>query len=380
MNHPIDLNHQYYVENPKILKELQDLKFTIDCHSIVSITDISGKIIYVNDKFTKISGYSKAELMGQDHRIINSKTHDKIFMKNLWDTIKSGQVWQGEICNRNKKGELYWVYTTIAPFCAPDGKLEKYVSIRTDVTYKSLAIQREEELLSELKKSNAELTEFAYIASHDLKAPLRGISTLVKWISVDNANCLNEEGQMHLKLLNKRVERLFGVIDGILHYSRIGKEKSEFIEINLNQLLDDVLDSLTIPPHIKIIRKNNFPTIQCEKNRMRQIFQNLISNAIKYNDKNEGLIEIGANSDNAENPIFSIKDNGMGIDAKYFDKIFQIFQTLQNKDSSDSSGIGLAIVKKTVEYFGGKIWLESEVGKGTTFFFTIPNMMLKKNQ
>lgn len=368
MNHPIDLSTQYEVENLKILKELQDLKLAIDCHAIVSATDTSGKIIYVNDKFTKISGYSKAELMGKDHRIINSKTHDKTFMKTLWDTIKSGQIWQGEICNRNKQGELYWVYSTIVPFCAPDGKPEKYVSIRTDVTYKSLASQREEELLNELKKSNAELSEFAYIASHDLKAPLRGISTLVKWISVDNANCLNEEGQMHLKLLNKRVERLFGVIDGILHYSRIGKEKSEFIEINLNQLLDDVLDSLTIPPHIKIIRKNNFPTIQCEKNRMRQIFQNLISNAIKYNDKNEGLIEIGANSDNAENPIFSIKDNGMGIDAKYFDKIFQIFQTLQNKDSSDSSGIGLAIVKKTVEYFGGKIWLESEVGKGTTFF------------
>jgi len=223
----------------------------------------------------------------------------------------------------------------------------------------------------ELQRSNQELNDFAYVVSHDLKAPLRGISSLASWIFEDYEDKLDEEGKDNLVLLQKRTARMQSLIEGILEYSRIGRIKEEDEEVDLNLLLSEIVDILDPPKSIKIEVQEGLPKLKAEKTRIEQLFQNLISNSIKYIDKKEGIISIGAISvDNSWQ--FCVSDNGPGIDEKYFEKIFQLFQTLQSQDSFESTGVGLALVKKIVKMYGGKIWVKSEIGEGSEFYFTFP--------
>jgi len=228
--------------------------------------------------------------------------------------------------------------------------------------------QQREKLLDELSWQNQELSDYAHMVSHDLKSPLRSIDTLSAWLEIDYENKLDDTGQNNLNRIRTNVEKMDTLINGILEYSTISKNKLERYDVDINQLMDDVLNSIEIPEHISIIKKVNFPVIKGENLRLQQLIQNLIENAIKYNDKTAGLIEIGLEDEN-EFWKFSIKDNGKGIEDAYFDKIFKTFQKLEN--NSESSGIGLSIVKKIVNFYGGKIWVESEIKVGTTFYFTI---------
>jgi len=215
------------------------------------------------------------------------------------------------------------------------------------------------------------LKDFAYVASHDLKAPLRGISTLAEWLIVDYANKLDEKGKKQMELLINRTERMHNLIDGILQYSKLGRVREEIIEVDLNKLLPEIIDTLGPPENIEIEVANNLPTVLCEQTRITQIFQNLLSNAVKYMDKPKGQIKVGAVQE-GDFYKFSISDNGPGIEGKNSERIFQIFQTLSPRDKYESTGIGLTVVKKIVEIYGGKIWVESKPGQGSTFYFTLP--------
>jgi signal transduction histidine kinase/HAMP domain-containing protein len=223
----------------------------------------------------------------------------------------------------------------------------------------------------DLRRSNKELQEFAHVAAHDLKAPLRAIGTLADWIASDYADKFDENGRGQMRMLKGRVSRLAELIDGILHYSEIGKVGNGPEPVNLNELISEILALLDPPEHIQVKVKGELPSIVAEKTRVGQVFRNLIDNAIKYLDKPEGRIEIGC-TDDGDFWRFSVADNGPGIDKKYFQKIFQMFQTLTPRDERESTGIGLAIVKKIVELFGGGVWVESTIGEGSTFFFTLP--------
>jgi len=230
---------------------------------------------------------------------------------------------------------------------------------------------KQKELLTKLEAANEELRSFAYVVSHDLKAPLRGIGSLVHWIAEDYRNLFDEEGKAQLDLLVNRAERMHKFIDGILQYSRIGKIHEEKQQVDINNLLESLEDLLEIPKNINLQIKNKLPDIKYERIYIEQIFQNLIGNAIKYMDKEKGVVTIGCSEANGFFE-FSIKDNGPGIEPKYHEKIFQIFQTLIPRDEFESTGIGLTIVKKIIENNGGRIWLDSEPGKGSTFYFTVP--------
>ncbi|WP_271254852.1 hybrid sensor histidine kinase/response regulator [Pseudanabaena sp. Chao 1811] len=233
---------------------------------------------------------------------------------------------------------------------------------------------RQLELMSELATANQELKDFAYIVSHDLKAPLRGIASIATWIEQDYGDRLDSEGQEMLHLLGGRVRRMSDLIDGILQYSRVGRVQEEKSVVNLQDLLIEVIDLIALPVGIEIAIETELPMVFAGKTQMQQVFQNLLSNAVKYMGKPEGKIRLG-HTERQGFWEFYVSDTGLGIEARHFDKIFQIFQTLTTRDSSESTGVGLAIVKKIIEIYGGKIWVASEYGKGSTFFFTIPRLL-----
>jgi light-regulated signal transduction histidine kinase (bacteriophytochrome) len=258
-------------------------------------------------------------------------------------------------------------------------KIEREKAARLDaeniLEQKSLELyQANQELLKyieQVDKVNEELNNFAHIVSHDLKAPLRSIHSLATWLVQDNIDQLSEEGKEQLQLLMGRVITMSDLIDAILAYSRIGRTEEKKIEVDLNLLVNEVLALISPPAHIEINILNKLPIMLCPRVKMHQVFQNLLSNAIKYMDKPAGIVNITA-VDEKTHWVFGVSDNGPGIDKKYHDKIFQVFQTISTNKNKDSTGIGLSIVKKIIESEGGRIWVESAVGEGSTFFFSVP--------
>ncbi|BAU65758.1 sensor histidine kinase [Stanieria sp. NIES-3757] len=220
-----------------------------------------------------------------------------------------------------------------------------------------------------LANRNQELDQFTYIVSHDLKAPLRAIANLSEWLEEDLEDRLDEDTSQQIKLLRQRVLRMDAFIDGLLRYSRAGRLKAEKTIVDVKQLLEEIIDSLNPPSEFTIKINGEMPVFQTEPLPLQQVLSNLISNGIKHHPEPKGKIEISV-SDRGLAYQFAIADNGEGIPAKYHDKIFEIFQTLTSREEKESTGIGLSIVKKIIEHQGGKIWLESQEGQGTTFYFT----------
>jgi len=227
------------------------------------------------------------------------------------------------------------------------------------------------ERTQQLEFSNKELRDFAQVVSHDLKAPLRAISQLSYWISQDYSDKIDKEGQEQFKMLINRVKRLDNLIEGILQYSRAGKAREKEIPIDLNIIVNEVIISLNPPQNIKIEIENELPKILGDPIRFSQVFQNLISNAITYIDKPMGNIKIGCLKQ-IDFWEFYVSDNGPGIEEKYFDRIFQIFQRLETRDNNEGTGVGLSLVKRIVQIYNGDIWVKSKINEGSTFYFTLP--------
>jgi signal transduction histidine kinase len=221
-----------------------------------------------------------------------------------------------------------------------------------------------------VEAANRELNDFAYIVSHDLKAPINAVGTLANWISSDYADKFSRKSQDQIELVQSNVKHMRQLIDGILEYSKASRTQDTKEKVDLNETVSEIIRRLSPPAHIEISIEDKLPVLQCDKIKMIQVFQNLLSNAIKFLDKPKGEIEIGC-KEQALEWVFEVRDNGPGIEKKNSDRIFQMFQTL-SLQNADSTGIGLSITKKIVERAGGKIWLESVPGVGTRFFFTVP--------
>jgi ligand-binding sensor domain-containing protein/signal transduction histidine kinase len=242
-----------------------------------------------------------------------------------------------------------------------------FVRVRSIVAY-----GRElEEFADALKKSNKELEEFAYIIAHDLKAPVRGINQLAEWTLADYSKVLDKKGKNNLSMLRERTKHMNDMIQGILQYLKVGRIEEKAEKIDLNKLLEDIIDLLNPPKKIKITIENKLPEYTVDRTLIIQVFENLLDNAIKYMDKPKGFIKISCKDEGSEWK-FGISDNGPGIEEKYFEKIFKMFQTLESKKTYESTGIGLTIVKNIIDLYKGKIWVESKTGEGTTFYFTLP--------
>ena len=321
----------------------------------------------VNKSFCTLSGYTEKELYGNklgqllhvsDPKII--LVHQKNRLKGISDTYEVNvQVKGGQ--------KKHWLISG-APRYNEKGQVIGSIGIHLDITEQYELSEQKEQLLKDLESSNEGLQEYAHIVSHDLKSPLRSISALASWLEEDFGDKLGPAGLSQLNLMQDKIASMDQLITGILRYSSIGSEKARFEICPTLELIQQLKATIYWPEQIALRFNGTMPSIKADKTQLQQLFQNLLSNAISHMDKPKGQIEIGYN-DLGDLHEFSVKDNGIGIPKAYQEKIFEIFETLES--GKGSSGIGLSIVKKIVQLHGGTIWVKSEYGAGSTFYFTI---------
>lgn len=330
------------------------------------IMDLAGNVLKMNDAAISLLGFEDSN---QDFNLIEMVHPNELerVAESFQYLFNNGTLTDFNVIIITRKKEEKLVHIN-ASIIYDNGSPVAAQGIVRDVTeLKTLEIQKEK-LLKKLEKSNDELQEYAHIVSHDLKSPLRSVDALVNWIKDDNKDKLDEVSLQNFKLIETTLEKMEQLISDVLSYSSVGTNENEKVNVNLDVVITDLIEIMYKPEHVTIEVLNKLPTLKGDKTKLQQLFQNLISNAIKFIDKEKGFVKI--NVENLQTHYqFSIVDNGMGIEKKFHDKIFKIFHSL-NK-SKDSTGIGLSIVKKIIDLHDGEIWLESEPGKGTTFFFTL---------
>lgn len=347
-----------------VIRELATQKLALDEHSIVSIANIQGNITYVNDMFCDISGYSREELMGKNHRILKSVEHPPEFYKDLWGAISKGKVWKGEIKNLTRDGGYYWVMATIIPFLNENGVPFQYVSIRTDIT--------------ERKELDAIKDEFVSTVSHELRTPLTVILGYLPLI-MDPIK-MPEAGMVAMMAgkMETSGQHLLSLVNDLLDISKIESGKLELneVEMDLGQTVIDTGDELRPVAENKGLHLdiNSVPCrIVGDSRRLHQVLINLLGNAIKFTEN--GGISIHLSLDSARGKaIISVNDTGPGIPEEHHIAIFDRFQQVDGTStrSAGGTGLGLAISKKLVELHGGQIELDSTVSKGSTFTVTLP--------
>lgn len=325
-----------------------------------------------NQSFCLMSGYKKSELIGKNaSTIFLNEMNEKIINNKLVDRTIKSITDSYEIDIKNKSKEIrHWMISG-APNFNLNGEVIGSIGIHLDITEKKKLEIQKEELLLKLEKQNESLNDYAHMISHDLKSPLRSIHTLISWIKEEKDMLFTENGKKYMDMLVEKVEKMDNLIDGVLTISKLDTTAYKYQEVDLNEVLNVVIAMIHIPSHVTIEITNKFPTIYTDRYRIQQLFQNLISNAVNYSNKEEGKVTI-TYKDIDDFYLFSIKDNGIGIEKSYHEKIFDIFESYS--DDSKSSGIGLSIVKKIIENYKGEIWLESELNKGSIFYFKIPKV------
>jgi len=395
-----DITHHKKAEQELLqtLREVSDYKFALDESSIVAITDQKGIIKHANQNFCNISKYSVEELIGQDHRIINSGYHSKEFIKELWATIGSGKIWKGELKNKAKDGTIYWVDTTIVPFLDEKAKPYQYVAISADITQRKQTEEeikmlneelekrvneRTEELVianrdlriagEQFKEVNKELESFSYSVSHDLRAPLRAVHGYTEMLKANLETQPDPEAHRLMNNIMSNAKKMGQLIDDLLNFARIGRKELVKTNLQMQPVVTEICNGLKNEQgdrNIEYLIGELLPA-QADSITIRHVWQNLISNAIKYSQfKDKSVIEIGSEIKGNE-IIYHIKDNGAGFDMRYAGKLFGVFQRLHSDEEFEGTGVGLALVQRIIVKHGGRIWAEGQVNKGATFFFTL---------
>jgi signal transduction histidine kinase len=261
-------------------------------------------------------------------------------------------------------------------------ELERRVEERTaELQERAEALQR---LNAELQRRNQELDAFTYIASHDLKEPLRGISNYAQFMIEDYSETLDAEGRQRLVTIQRLIQRMEDLLNSLLRYSRVERAELSQTDLDLAQVVHEALDQLQArlqEEHMQVRLPRSLPIVHGDRAQLTEVFTNLLSNALKYNDETEKWVEVGVqNAMNGGSPIFYVRDNGIGISLEHQEKIFEIFRRLHPRDSyGGGTGAGLTIVKKIIERHGGRIWVESTVGNGATFYFTLEERGARPN-
>jgi PAS domain S-box-containing protein len=372
------------VENMNLIKkqqeDLSNFKEALDKSANVLITDTTGSIIYVNDDFCKVSKFSREELLGQNPRIVSSYHHDKEFFKNMWETISSGKAWKGDIKNKAKDGSYYWSKATISPLLGDDGKPEQYIAILTDITNQKILEEKLSEALKNVKESELRKEEFSSMMTHELNTPLvpiKGYCEMLK--DTDTFGTLNDDQLDFIGKIESNATLLERLISDLLDVQKLDMKKMTFVitEFSLDEFMNELEEN---SKHLMKNKEINF-TVKCPKNlilksdrhRLRQVLDNLIRNSVDFVPEKDGKILVEAKI-KENNVIFSVCDNGPGIPKEKQSNIFKKFYQIDTSHTRKhgGTGLGLVICKGIAEGLEGKIWLESEFGKGTSFFICLP--------
>ncbi len=372
------------IENMNLIKkqqeDLSNFKEALDKSANVLITDIDGSIVYVNDDFCKVSKFSREELLGQNPRMINSYYHDKEFFKNMWETIQEGKTWKGDMKNKAKDGSYYWSKATISPLLGDDGKPEQFIAILTDITNQKILEEKLSDALKNVQESELQKEEFSSMMTHELNTPLVPIMGYCEMLKDrDTFGELNNDQLDFISKIESNATLLERLISDLLDVQKLDMKKMNFLitEFDLGEFMDELNEN---NKHLMKSKKINFKVnnpkkliLNTDKQRLRQVLDNLIRNSVDFVPSKDGKISVEVKI-KEKNIVFAVHDNGPGIpkekQSNIFKKFYQIDTSATRKHGG--TGLGLVICKGIAEGLEGKIWLESEVGKGTSFFIYIP--------
>jgi len=361
-------------------KDLAAHKAAMDQHSLVSVTDIRGIITYANDKFCAISGYKREELIGENHRLLNSRSKPKDYWRDMFLKVSKGGYWHDEVCNIAKDGHYYWVDTTIGPLFDNNNKLIGYTSIRTDISHQKEIISSLAEAKKQADVANESKTDFLANMSHEIRTPMNGVIGMTNLL-LDTQ--LNQEQHDFAKTVKNSAESLLTIINDILDFSKVeaGMLDLECLEFDLGQLLHDVGSAIAFRAHEKglelicpanLIQHQSF---KADPGRIRQILNNLIGNAIKFTEQGEVSVycKVQAQSDKHTQLLFEVTDTGIGLTEEEQNKLFDRFSQADGSTTRKygGTGLGLSISKQLVELMHGEIGINSNKGEGSTFWFTL---------
>lgn len=352
---------------------------------LIWVSGVDGLCNWFNKPWLDFTGRSMKQEIGQGWTQSVHPADLSRCLETYLCAFNAREKFRMEYRLKRADGQYRWLLNNGVPRFLPSGEFAGYIGGCIDITDRidaeeALRVRADElaemaTILAQtnrvLEKRNQELDQFAYVASHDLKAPLRAIANLAHWIEEDIEGQLNEETQQHLNLLRGRVHRMEGLINALLQYSRAGRIKTEPQRVNVQELLEEVIDCLAPPPGFNIEIESDMPVLFAERLPLQQVFSNLIANAIKHHHRLDGNVKISVR-DRAEVYEFAVSDDGPGIAPQYHDKIFIIFQTLQPRDKVENTGVGLSLVKRILDSQGGSIKVKSAEGEGATFYFTLP--------
>lgn len=340
----------------------------------VLVTDLDYKIIYINKAAEILFGYSKNEIYGKSPDLLNAEPLANDIQAQIYSTVSSGKEWMGVNMNRKKDGSTFYCEFTVSPLTDENGLPLGYIGIQRDVTDRKKMEMKIQQSIEELKRSNEDLEQFTSMASHDLGEPLRVISGYMHLLEEIYGKKLDNEGLNYIKSVQNSANRMQQLINDLLSLSHVGIEGIPFKMADMTEILRESLANLqaSIDESGAVISiDKELPKTNVDRFQIVQVFQNLIGNSIKFRRGEKPKIHIGT-AKKKDRWIFSIKDDGIGIEKKHFDDIFVVFQRLHSKSEYPGTGIGLTICKKIIERHGGQIWVDSIVDKGSTFYFSIP--------
>jgi PAS domain S-box-containing protein len=344
-----------------------DAILSADCH---------GKIVYFNPAAERIFSYSSTEIIGQSLALLMAERFDDPHRQGLDRFLRTGEARvigkTIEVAARRKNGSEFPIELALSSWKTREGTF--FTAILSDITERKKSEERLLQTVAELKRSNSELQQFAYVASHDLQEPLRMVASYTQLLAKRYKGRLDSEADEFIAYAVDGSNRMQALIQDLLAYSRAGAVRKALREISSENALKQALTNLraTIKESGAVVTHDSLPVITTDDTQLTQVFQNLVGNAIKYHSAELPQVHVSATQNGGKEWIFSVRDNGLGIDPQYFERIFVLFQRLHGQKEFEGTGIGLSICKKMLEQLGGRIWVESQSGKGSTFRFALP--------
>ncbi|PQO40794.1 PAS domain-containing sensor histidine kinase [Blastopirellula marina] len=339
----------------------------------IIMVDPLGTLKMVNHRVTQMFGYSEDEMIGKSVEMLIPKAirdRHQALRESFFKAPRMRMMGEGrDLYATRKDGNELPVEIGLNPIQI--GNEQFVLASIVDISERKRSERSLAEYTRQLEKSNEELDEFAYVASHDLRSPLQAVKNLANWIRDDNAETLSDESVRHVDLMHQRIQRMERLLDDLLQYSRVGRVEQSIGEVDVAKLLDAIIDTLPRPEKMQVQVKPGMPVLRTLRAPLDLTLSNLIQNAIKHHDRDDGIIKVSC-EDAGDYIRFSVEDDGPGISPEFHERIFKMFETLRPRDDVEGSGMGLSLVQKTVETIGGTISLESQPGQGSTFSFTWP--------